>query len=370
MKGPAAQPFARINFPLIALAVFALLAALWAGLLRLGWALPPLRPTLAMSHGPLMACGFLGTLLSLERAVGLSRLQSRWRWSYLAPAATGVGALLLTLHIGGTLAVGLITLGSLVMAASMLLIVRIHAATHNIIMLIGAVAWLIGNLLWLFGRSIPEVTLWWAAFLVLTIAGERLELSRLLQPTRNQQLAFGVGIVLFLGGVVLSAFAYAAGVRLASAGLLAIALWLLAFDITRRTIRRHGLARYIAVALLTGYVWLAVAGLLGLRFGGVTAGFQYDAILHSLFVGFVFSMIFAHAPIILPLLSGLSLTFGPNFYVPLVLLQLSLVLRVLGDLTMQQVVRQWGGLLNEVAILLFLGMLVREVVRSRRRTAG
>ena len=60
----------RINFPLILLAVLALLAGLWAGLLRMAWQLPLLQPTLPMSHGPLMVSGFLGTLIGLERAVG------------------------------------------------------------------------------------------------------------------------------------------------------------------------------------------------------------------------------------------------------------------------------------------------------------
>lgn len=59
----------RIRFPLMGLGMLALLAALWAGLVRLGWGLPPLRPTLPIAHGPLMVSGFLGTLISLERAV-------------------------------------------------------------------------------------------------------------------------------------------------------------------------------------------------------------------------------------------------------------------------------------------------------------
>ena len=42
----------RINFPLILLAVLALLAGLWAGLLRMAWQLPLLQPTLPcpMAH--------------------------------------------------------------------------------------------------------------------------------------------------------------------------------------------------------------------------------------------------------------------------------------------------------------------------------
>ncbi|MCO5243594.1 MAG: hypothetical protein M9927_07165 [Anaerolineae bacterium] len=67
------QPSAA-HAPLVVLAVVALLAAMWAGLVRMGWQLPLLRPTLPMAHGPLMVCGFLGTLVGLERAVGLSGL--------------------------------------------------------------------------------------------------------------------------------------------------------------------------------------------------------------------------------------------------------------------------------------------------------
>jgi len=63
----------RIRFPLMGLGVLGLLAAMWAGLVRLGWGLPALRPGLPIAHGPLMISGFLGTLISLERAVALER---------------------------------------------------------------------------------------------------------------------------------------------------------------------------------------------------------------------------------------------------------------------------------------------------------
>lgn len=60
----------RNRLPLMAVVLFALLAALWGGLLRLGWRWPALRPVLPVAHGPLMVSGFLGTLIGLERALG------------------------------------------------------------------------------------------------------------------------------------------------------------------------------------------------------------------------------------------------------------------------------------------------------------
>src|SRR5512139_3708010 len=88
----------RFRFPLLFLSILALLFALWAGLLRMGWAWPVLRPTLPMSHGPLMVSGFFGTLIALERAVALNR-----RWAYLGPLCSGVGGILLILGVKGVL---------------------------------------------------------------------------------------------------------------------------------------------------------------------------------------------------------------------------------------------------------------------------
>lgn len=95
----------KVRLPLMALAGAALLAALWAGLARLGWRLPSLQPA---AHGPLMISGFLGTLISLERAVALQR-----RWPYLAPLLSGLGGLALLLSLPAEIALSLSVLGSL-----------------------------------------------------------------------------------------------------------------------------------------------------------------------------------------------------------------------------------------------------------------
>jgi hypothetical protein len=199
---------------------------------------------------------------------------------------------------------------------------------------------------------------------MLTIAGERLELNRVLRLSGYVQRIFLLAVTLFLVGLVITLFDFNLGVRLAGAGMIALALWLLRYDIARYTVRKTGLTRFIAVCLLSGYIWLGLSGLLALRFGGVTAGFQYDALLHTFFVGFVISMIFGHAPIIFPAVLGKSFTFQPVFYSHLVLLHLSLLLRVAGDLIGWLPARQWGGLLNVIALLLFLANTGRAVLRS------
>ena len=330
---------------ILALSLLALLGALAGGLVRLGWPVPS-TPALAAFHGPLMVAGFLGTVIALERAVAVGRL-----WAYTAPLASGLGALALAAGVAG--GPWLMALGSAGMVLIFGEILWRQRALFTVAMEVGALSWLAGQVLWLAGSPIHRVVLWWVGFLVLTIAGERLELTRLLRLGAKSRAVFFIAIVALVVGLALTSIVPDAGARLAASALLALSVWLGVFDIARRTVRTSGLTRFIAVALLSGYVWLGVAGLLGLRFGDVAAGPQYDAILHALFLGFVFSMIFGHAPIIFPAVLGLGVAYRPWFYVHLGVLHASLVLRVFGDLAPWPTGRQWGGLLNGVAIVIF-----------------
>jgi len=343
----------------MALGMLALLSALAGGLARLGWPLPMSAPLVAF-HGPLMVAGFLGTVIGLERAVALGR-----SWAYAGPIASGVGALALAAGVPGGME--LMLLGSTVMVAAFVAILGRQVALFTVVMTVGALCWVIGQALWLAGQPVHRVVWWWAGFLVLTIVGERLDLSRLRRPTAASRLAFVAAAGVLLVGLGRASLAPDDGMRLVGAGFVALAAWLGTFDIARRTVRGTGLTRFIAVALLCGYAWLAVAGLLLLRWPHVTAGAQYDAILHALFVGFVFSMIFGHAPIIFPAVLGVRVAYRPIFYLPLGLLQASLVVRMVGDVASWHAGRQWGGLLNALAIVLFVALVVHGVAgRSPR----
>lgn len=343
----------------MAMAIISLLIGLWAGLLRMGWGWPALNPALPMSHGPLMVCGFLGVLIGLERAVGLGR-----RWIFAAPALTALGAMgVLTQFApwGGALA---ITLGSALLVIALTELVRIQPALFTSVIVFGVVLWLAGNLAWLAGQPIPVATLWWMGFLVCTIAGERLELSRLLRLSTRSRVLFLLCLIPLLVGMTVGLLDYAVGVRLMGFGLVCLAAWLLVYDIARRRIKAGGQARFMALSLLLGYVWLAIAGLLMLWRGGFTAGPYYDAMLHTLFLGFVFSMIFAHALIIFPAVLRVEIVYTPRLYSHLILLQLTLALRVVSDLAFWQPGRLWSGLLNALVLLLFLGNTITAIKRK------
>ncbi len=351
--GPASATWPR--FPLLGLGAVALVTGLWAGLARLG-AAPP-GPASVMDHGPLMISGFLGTVIALERAVA-----SRATWALLGPAACGVGSLALLAGQPFPGAV-LLTLGSAVVVLGLGLLLRRDHELHLIVLALAAVSWLVGNGLLAAGRPVFDVVPFWLVFLVGTISAERLELNRLLPRTRGTVAAFLAGLALLGGGALLTLAARDAGLRVLSLGALGLAAWLLRYDVARRTIRQPGGVRFIAVALLTGYAWLAVGGVLGLAFGHPLAGPRYDALLHAFFVGFVFSMIFGHALVILPAVLGVRVPFLPRFYGHLALLHASLVGRVVADLSGLTWLRQASAWANVAAITLFVASTALAALR-------
>jgi hypothetical protein len=342
---------------LIFLAGVSLLAALWSGMARMGWLLPLPNGQFVVLHGPLMVVGFLGTLIGLERAVALGR----W-WAYGIPVLSGLSAL------SGLFAGPLQLTASLAATASLLLIAlfitlyRQSPSEHFIVMALSALAWLLGNVLWLTEAAMFGVVPWWVGFLVVMIAGERLELSRLRQPTALIRGIFHVSVAVVLFGLAGSIFSVPLAIRVTGVGFLALALWLLRYDLVWQSVRQTGLPRFMALSLIAGYLWLAAGGIFWIVFAQFfSAGPRYDAMLHAILLGFVVSMIFAHAPIILPSITYLALPFQNAFYLHVGLLHLGLLLRVAGDLSLWLSLQRWGGLLNTMAILLFLINNVRAV---------
>lgn len=339
----------RVPFLLMGMACLA--AGVWGGLVRLplNLPLPGGNANWITFHGPLMVCGFLGTLIGLERAVGL-----RGYWPYLAPLFTGLGAILVVAGRMDGLPVLLITLGSLWFWWVTIWVVTLQRATFTVVMSAGALAWAVGNILWWQGWSFSRVVPWWVAFLALTIVGERLDLSRFQKPSRWAPPLLFAALGVFVAGVLLSTRFQTAGERLVGAGMLGLAGWLSRFDLARRTVRQPGLPRFMAACLLVGYGWLALAGALLIWFAPLTAGLPYDATLHAFFLGFVFMMIFGHAPIIFPAVLVLPPAFRKTFYSHVALLNFALLLRIGSDVAQWGPGRQWGGILSAAAVGLFL----------------
>lgn len=230
------------RYILLVAALIALLAGLWFGLIRMGWALPIFgRPDLTIQHGPLMIAGFLGVLIPIERAVAVET-----RFAFLVPLFTAIGmALLVVPDLSPGWGRGMITLAS---------------AGYVVL------------------------------FLYFVSLDPRLELARTMKLGKLETWLFGGISTLLTIGLVWMSFLPGVGFAsyTASAGLILIGGWLLIAGPARHTIRLPGRHRFIAACLMIGYVWLMAAGMFLLLFSWEPAGPVYDAILHAVFLGFVF----------------------------------------------------------------------------------
>jgi len=347
----------RLRLVPIAIAVLAIVLGLYTGLTRLGIQLPTGGWSVAAFHGALMISGFLGIVISLERAVALGR-----PWPYAAPALSSLGAIALIAGAPRLGALSFTASGAIMLLASASLAIR-QFAPFTLALCVGAACWMAGSAYWLLGGFTPAVTGWWLSFLVVTVAAERLELSRMLEVPRTSQLAFALATLALLVGSARGEFDRT-WAPLTAAGLLGYAAWLLHYDIARRTVRLPGLPRFSAVSILIGHVWLGVAGLLLLIIPPGTTAFSYDAAVHTIAIGFVLSMIFGHAPIILPAVAGIRVRFSRFAYASLVLLHLSLAMRLAGDIFERG---EWRALSAAITILALAGYAATLTLASTTR---
>ncbi|MEU8650537.1 hypothetical protein [Streptomyces sp. NPDC048737] len=352
--------------PLLLAAGLCLLAGLDAALVLLGLPAPVTGDRLPKVHGVLLVLGFAGTLVALERAVALGG-----RWPYLAPAGLGAGGLFLLTPVDLVVPRLLLVAGSAALIVLYIRFWRRQPSASLLAQAAGAVSALGAALLWLGGLDVPRMLPWLVAFLVLTIAGERLELARVGALTPSAEQTFLGCVAAVVTGVVTTLMWPATGSLLLGAGLLALVSWLVVHDVARRLLRSTGLPRFTAACLLAGYTWLGLAGTLWLLAGPVTDGTRYDALVHAVFLGFVMSMIMAHAPVILPAVLRRPLPYHPALAVAAWLLHLSLALRVvIGDLREVREAWQVGGALNIAAVLLFVLTAATTSVTATRRASA
>lgn len=366
--GPGLTALRRTRLALLVPSGIALLLGLDAGLLLLGLPAPLVATRLSDVHGMVMTIGFVGALIALERAVAAGG-----RWAYAAPLGMSLGALAVLSPTPLWIGRALMLVGAVSLLVIYLPLWRRSYDPAVAIQFSGAFLGVGATALWLAGVDIPRLVPWLTGFLLLTIAGERVELARLgqltLDPSRRerhdgQALALALLVVL---AVAFSAVAPDAGLPALGVVLILLAVVYGRRDIALKTVRSTGLPRFSAACLLAGYAWLVVAGLLWLR--PALSGLHYDAVLHATFLGFVMSMILAHAPVILPAVLRRPLPYTPAFWGVAVLLHGSLLVRVIADLVGSEPVRAVAGTLNVLSLLALVATAVASSAGAPSTTA-
>lgn len=330
------------RIPFVALAMLCLLSGLWSGLNRIGWTFLPLAAT--AHHGAIMVGGFLGTLISLEKIVPLKQ-----KILFAIPIASALSVVFFIAN-NPTLSIALLIFSSIGLVGVFFFYFSQQRSLIYALMLVGAIQWMVGNVLLITKNFYPLAFPWWMGFILFVITSERLELMKFLPVSTASRRLFVTFLIVFIIGVLISF--HGIGNIFCGMSLATISLWLMKHDVIGITIRKDGLTQFVAISLAVGYIALLLTGILLITL--TNQWFAYDVIVHTFFIGFVFSMIFAHGPIILPGVLGISIKpFHKILYFWLFLMEASWLIRIFADAFTALNLRKVSGVLSALAIIAY-----------------
>ena len=304
-----------------------------------------------------MVGGFLGTLITLEKVIPIKK-----KILYLIPLLNALSVVFFFIEQPRTALYGFVV-SSVSLAVVFLYYFREQRTIIYLLMFSGAICWIVGNILVLTKSFYPLAFPWWSAFALFIISAERLELMKFLPVSSFNKKIFAALLLCFIVGILFSF--HGVGSLISGLALIGTSLWLLSNDVIGINIKKSGLPKFVAISLLAGYTSLLCTGIFFLSLSD--QWLTYDAIVHSFFLGFVFSMIFAHGPMILPGVMGIAATpFNRLLYFWLALLQASWLIRIFADVSVEAEIRKLSGVLSAVSILGYFITIGVITIRSQR----
>jgi nitrite reductase (NO-forming) len=363
------------------LAVLFLLLFLVVGLFRMFavqglMSSPPLVSMFAY-HGQMLVVETLAILLVTERYIGALPFNLN-RSIHSMPVLVALGAVLKlagglgsqrALDIAGTV---LLALGFILYLYVLYAVGRRSAQPLPMrFMMVGGVVMLVGLILseWQSVVGNLPFILFLLGFPMLTILGERVELSRFLSPRAQgwMKRGFWAATLAFL----LLLFQMVWGFPLFQL-LWALLLTLTVMPLVRGELKLvrmagGGLHLYLGRHLILAYAWLLL-GLLLVTANSLVQDSRalLDASIHALAVGFIGTMILAHTPVIAPVILNRTVAADKLSLLPVALLTVGNGMRVFGYLLKElgaplEIVVAGSGFLILAAVAAFAWMLVRSL---------
>ncbi len=360
----------RIPWPyrgMILLGGFYFIAGILAGIWRIavtrGVGIPSV-PLWIPPHGHLMLGGFLAALIQFERMIGL-RI-NRLVWVPYVYSSTAV-----LLHTGNRLVL-VLHLVALVgwFIHRWMAYQAFHHAGKPLVESV-AYATLSSALMCQGGPAAnPQAALAAFSFPVAAIAVERLEIS--LQFKKKGAIAVLWAIVCWC--VLWNAAVWLRQPALSWMGVtgLLLVIAVAKYDSTlfvSDSVGMQTMHQFHRVALRIAYAWL-ISGCVFLALWNLVPGaIVKDVVFHLFGLGFIFSMILGHAPIILPAALGKLQPKRPVWW-PFLIFQFATLLRVGCDFAILFSLNTWvwsgwvSGLIHLGSFLTFMAMLARKVIKG------
>jgi len=262
---------------------------------------------LSFFHQYFMIGGFFGTLITAERIVSLRNEKLNF---LILVNALGAPFIILNPKISLIFFYS----GGLILFAVYLYFLLRFKKEEFLILGLSAIFYILG--FELYEKNKLLAIDFWSLFFIFTILGERYELIK------NFKKISKISKYLIFSSILLLPFLQKF-YSLKGIILVGLSVVFIITDIALINLRKTEPFRFTAYCILIGYIWLITYGL-----SFTIPNINYDLRIHSLLLGFVFSMVFAHARMILPSILKTTTKFLkiPN-YIAFILFEASLIAR-------------------------------------------
>jgi hypothetical protein len=217
----------------------------------------------------------------------------------------------------------------------------------------------------------PEVALQALTFPIAVIAAERLEMSFLLKKAGSRFVLFGMIGWCLLWNVVtwrgIPNLTVMGGITLLL--VMSIAFYDAALRVSKK--QTDGLHKFLKTALMLSYVWLFLGAVAMTASSKISSAIFKDVLFHLIGLGFIFTMILGHAPLILSAALG-KLPPKKAPMIPFLIFQTATTLRILGDFALLKSVPLWqfsgwiSGLIHIISFFAYIATLIFHI-RTRNR---
>jgi hypothetical protein len=344
--------------------LLAIAIGIWRIAVTRGFMLPPIPEWLPV-HGEIMLGGFLAALIIFERMIALRVDSLIW-----VPYVYALSALMM--HSGNP-AVRVIHIAALAgwILHRWIAFRKFHRWEKPLVESVAFIT-LTSALMYPGGLAArPEVALQGLAFPIAVIAVERLEMSFLLKKINSRLVLIGlIGWCLLWN---LATWRGIPGLTMMGAITLTLVVMVALHDMALRVFKKQtdGLHKFLKIALMLSYLWLFFAAVVMTASSQISSAIFKDVQFHLIGLGFIFTMILGHAPLILSAAIG-KLPPKKAPIIPFVIFQAATLLRITGDFSLWKSTALWqwsgwmSGLIHAIAFFCYVATLFLSIKRAER----
>lgn len=373
MIDPSSSPGQSRGLPLVYRGIIGLSALLfflasitgiWRIALTRGFVLPAI-PEWWPPHGHLMVGGFLAGVILFERIIAL-----QISWLAWVPYVYVISAIFL--HTGSNIVRGIHVVALAGWVLHRWLAYQAFGKYEKPLVESVAFMTLSSALIYPGGlMASPTVALAALSFPIATILVERLEMSLNFRK-------FGARLTLWaliLWSALWGLNSWLNVLQLPWMGIatLFLAIGCIRFDMTLWTKRAvHQLHSFLRRTLMVGYVWFLLFAISMIGSSHLSGAVTKDVMFHLAGLGFIFTMILAHAPLILPAAIG-KLPPSSAPVIPFVIFQICTVIRLVADILVEKSVSLWvwsgwiTGVLHLATLMIYMALVIRSLESATKQ---